>query len=274
MPSIKSDIMKKNILTSLLVLLLLPLLAAGQEKRPVIGISSDCSNGCVTLTETYTKAILQAGGIPVILTQAGDSLTAACLLDAVDGLIISGGEDVNPLLYNEQPHYSLGDVNSVRDRTEMLLLKVADSRKMPVLGICRGEQMVNVFYGGTLYQDLPTEYVDSPIRHMQSFSGTTPSHIIYIVPGSHLSTLLNGADSVFVNSFHHQAVKDTAPGFKVVAWAPDGVVEAIEGLPELNVIAVQFHPEYFAQHGDERWLPIFRDLTDRASAYSNLKALH
>ncbi len=263
--------MKKNIFTAFLLFLLLPLLAEAQENRPIIGISSDCENGKITVNETYTKAVLRAGGIPLVLPQVEDSLTAAVILQAVDGLILSGGEDINPLWYDAQPQYGLGEVNPTRDGSEMFWLKVAHNRKLPVLGICRGEQLINVFYGGTLYQDLPTEFKGNPINHSQSFDGTTPSHLIYIVKGSHFSRLLNERDSAYVNSFHHQAVKELAPGFKVVAQAPDGVVEGIEGLPDLNVIAVQFHPEFFAMQGDEQWLPVFRDLIARAAAYKDSK---
>ncbi len=259
--------MRKIIFTAFLFSLFLPLLVQAQGNRPVIGISSDCKNGKITLNETYIKAVLRAGGIPLVLPQVEDSLTAAAILQTVDGLILSGGEDVNPLLYGTQPQYGLSEVNPRRDASEILWLKVADSRKLPVLGICRGEQLINVFYGGTLYQDLPTQYEGNPISHSQSFGGTTPSHLIYIVKGSHLNRLLCGTDSVYVNSFHHQAIKELAPGFKVVAQAPDGVVEGIEGLPDLNVLAIQFHPEYFAQQGDEFWLPIFQDLLARATAY-------
>ncbi|MCD8309768.1 MAG: gamma-glutamyl-gamma-aminobutyrate hydrolase family protein [Prevotellaceae bacterium] len=259
--------MRRIKITALLLLLLLPLPALAQGNRPVIGISSDCKNGKLKLSETYTKAVLRAGGIPLVLPQVEDSLTATVVLEAVDGLILSGGEDINPLLYGEQPQYGLGDVNPARDLSELLWLKVAHARGLPVLGICRGQQFVNVFYGGTLYQDLPSQHEGNPLNHLQSFGGTEPSHLIYIVKGSHLSQLLAGVDSVFVNSFHHQAVKALAPGFRVAAQSPDGVVEAIEGLPGLNVVAVQFHPEFFAMKGDERWLPVFRDLVARAAAY-------
>ncbi len=261
--------MMKKIFITLFLFLLLSIQCEAQKSKPVIGISSDYVDNKNVVRETYTKAVLRAGGIPLILPQIEDSLTAEVVLNAIDGLILSGGEDVNPIIFGEQPHYALGQVNPVRDCSEMSLMKVAQNRNMPILGICRGMQLINVFYGGTLYQDIPTEFENNPICHSQSFNGSTPSHLVYITKGSYFSRLLKGADSIYVNSFHHQSLKKIAPHLKVVAVASDGVVEAVEGLPDLNVIGVQFHPEHFAMQGDERWMPIFLNLIERAETYRN-----
>ena len=235
-------------------------------QKPLIGISTgySASDNSASVRYTYVDAVVNAGGIPVLIPLAKDSLAAAEAIARVDGLILSGGEDVYPFFYGEEPAGALGGVNYERDLSDRWLLQSAVKMGKAVLGICRGEQLTNVTFGGTLYQDLPSQFPNRPVlQHGQRSSGTLPIHHVNVVKDSHLYEIM-GQEQLAVNSFHHQAVKDVAPDFKVVATAPDGVVEAIEGFPKYNILALQWHPEYFAQQGNKEWIKIFEDLVKRA----------
>lgn len=246
------------------VLMLCTGMSVWAQQKPLIGISTGFGDNTITVRYTYTEAVINAGGIPVLLPLAKDSLTAAETISRVDALILSGGEDVHPFNYGEEPAMALGGVNVARDKSDMWLLQSAAKLGKPVLGICRGEQLTNVIFGGTLYQDLPSQFPNKPVvQHNQKFGGAEPVHHVNVVKDSRLYEIL-GEEQVAVNSSHHQAVKDVAPDFKVVATAPDGVVEAIEGFPKYDILAVQWHPEYFAQQGNDFWIKLFQDLIIRA----------
>jgi len=219
------------------------------ESKPLVGISCSrtASNG-TSLAATYTKSIEMAGGIAVVLPTIDSEEAAADLVGALDGIIFSGGADINPSEYGETVFNETVHVDTLRDVSDLLLAKAAIASGKPILGICRGEQLMNVALGGTLYQDIPSQ-VGKEIFH-----GGGPLHKIAVEKGSFLYEIYK-TDTLTVNSFHHQCVKDLAPGLKVAAKAPDGVVEAYEGK---NVIAVQFHPEKMLYAGDETWLPLFR----------------
>jgi putative glutamine amidotransferase len=163
----------------------------------------------------------------------------ATALDGVAGLVLTGGEDVGPERYGAAPHPRLGDVDRDRDAAELALIAAARARRLPVLAICRGIQILNVAYGGTLYQDLGSEHPSS-IAH----EGDATRHAVRVEHGSLLARTL-GAGSAQVNSRHHQAIRDLAPGLKAVAWAEDGVIEAVEASePGATwTVAVQWHPE-------------------------------
>ncbi len=255
--------MKRGFILSLLMTLCC-LAALAQATKPIIGITTGFSNSMYTLRYTYIESVKQAGGIPLILPFVNELSEAAEFVARIDGLIVSGGADVNPFEYGEEPERALGSVDPDRDRAELLFIEAAKNANKPILGICRGHQIVNVAFGGSLIQDIGSG-VRGSIKHGQSQPGKYPSHSIKIDKDSHLYSLVK-VDSTTVNSFHHQAVKQVAPGFKVVATAPDGVVEAIEGFPTYDVNGVQFHPEYFvADNKDPMWLNLFSDLVDRAA---------
>jgi len=243
-------------------------------QKPLIGISTgySASDNSASVRFTYVDAVVNAGGIPVLIPLTRDSLAAAEVINKVDALILSGGEDVHPFFYGEESASALGGVNYERDLSDMWLLKTAVKLNKPVLSICRGEQLTNVTFGGTLYQDIPSQFPNRPtVQHGQRSNGTLPIHHVNVVKDSHLYEIMQ-QEQLAVNSFHHQAVKDVAPGFKVVATAPDGVIEAIEGFPKYNILAVQWHPEYFAQQGDKQWIKLFEDLVQRAGgSKSNIK---
>ena len=187
----------------------------------------------------------------MVLPIIDDQALAGSLLAKLDGIVFSGGPDVDPAEYGETVWNETVSIDAVRDRSDLLFARAALASGKPVLAICRGEQLMNVVLGGTLYQDIPTQ-VDTVIKH----SGF--DHRIGVEKGSVLYELF-GQDSMTVNSSHHQAVKDPAPGINITAHAPDGIVEAYE---YENVLAVQFHPERMVQT-DDSWLALFKYFVDR-----------
>ena len=238
-----------------LLLLAVAALQACGRHAPVIGISCGRSaSGASTLSSNYTEAVARAGGIPVIFPTVADPALAASLVKQVDGIVFSGGPDLDPSYYGETFWNETVEVDTLRDVSDLLLMREALASKKPVMAICRGEQLMNVVLGGSLYQDLPTQY-DTIVRHG---GGTT--HRIGVEKGSVLYELF-GEDSLTVNSFHHQAVKQVAPGVKVTAHAADGIVEAYEYGNQ--VIAFQFHPEGMART-DDAWLAPFRYFVKKA----------
>ena len=188
----------------------------------------------------YVRAVLAGGGAPSIIPPVAGPELAAALLDGLDALVLSGGADIDPRHYRAQPHQKLGAIEAERDASELALFAEAVRRAMPVLAICRGLQLVNVALGGTLWQDLPSELV----AHPQSGPRTERIHAVEVTAGSLLADAL-GTTSCRVNSFHHQAIRDHAPGLRTSAHAPDGVIEGIEGTGAQWLLGVQWHPEEF-----------------------------
>ena len=225
-------------------------------RAPLIGISGSYASegvGSTTLNTNYSQAISKAGGVPVVIPTLSSREEADAVLAKLDGIVFSGDEDLDPSFYGEEKLNATVFVDTVRDVSDVFLAKSALASKKPILAICRGEQLMNVVLGGSLYQDL-AEQMPENVGH----SGTT--HKILAEPGSLLAKLY-GTDSLEVNSSHHQAVKDVAPGLKVTAYSDDGIVEAYEGD---NLIAVQFHPEKLVRAGDNKWLEIFKVFIKKA----------
>ena len=234
----------------LLLLTVVALQACCRRVAPLIGISCGrTSSGASSLSTNYTDAVARAGGIPVILPTVDNRALAARLIEKVDGIIFSGGPDLDPSYYGETVWNETVQVDTLRDASDLLLMRAALASKKPVMCICRGEQLMNVVLGGSLYQDIPTQ-VDTLVAH-----GGGAWHKIGVEKESVLYRLF-GQDSLTVNSFHHQAVKRVAPGVRVTAYAPDGIVEAYEYGDRL--IAFQFHPEGMART-DDAWLALFHD---------------
>lgn len=195
-----------------------------------------------TLNRHYVESVVRAGGLPLLLPVFDDPSLAADTLDAVDALILTGGTDVDPALYGQPRHPSVTAVDPLRDRWEAALLAEARRRRMPVLAICRGCQIVNVALGGTLHQDLPSQK-PSPIRHVGAEgSMSVLTHGIRITAAESRLARVFGP-RVEVNSFHHQAVDTLAPGLTATAWSDDGVLEAFEAPGDDFLVGVQFHPE-------------------------------
>lgn len=241
---------------------------------PLIGLSASNSNGTNRLSGTYTDAIIKAGGIPVILPINTDPATIYNLVNKLDGLVLTGGADIHPDFYNEKPLPESLEMDSVRDDYELKLLKLASNRNIPILGICRGEQIINVAFGGTLYQDLPTQYKQSTIAHKQTEPREHATHNVNVVLGTQLADILGITDNIPVNSFHHQGVKNVAPGFKINAIAPDGLVEGIEAYPDRSILAVQWHPEAMVAGGDSLMTKLFDFIVREAGIYRKAKEIH
>ncbi|MBO6238792.1 MAG: gamma-glutamyl-gamma-aminobutyrate hydrolase family protein [Bacteroidales bacterium] len=235
-----------------LALVLLAACACGRVSAPLVGIScSQSGTRSDALSRNYSEAILRAGGTPVIIPTLTTEAEAERVLARLDGIVFSGGEDINPGWYGEEPLNETVEVNASRDRSDSLLARAALRSGKPVLAICRGEQLMNVILGGSLWQDIPTQLPDAHVHR-------GVSHRIGMT-GEGFLTRIYGPDSLEVNSRHHQAVKDPAPGIRVTARSDDGLVEAWE-TPQ--VWAVQFHPEAMLQD-DARWLALFEAYLDR-----------
>lgn len=239
----------------ILIFLALSLLAScSGEKAPLVGITcSRSASGATVLSPAYTGAVSKAGGVAMVLPTVGTRKEADALLKALDGVVFSGGEDVNPAWYGEEIWNETVEIDPVRDRSDSLLARAALDSGKPVLAICRGMQLMNVVMGGSLWQDIPSQ-VPETVGH-----GGGVVHKIGLETGSVLADIY-GPDSLAVNSFHHQAVKDPAPGFRVTARSAEGLAEAAESN---QVTGVQFHPEKMLRDGDERWLRLFQHFVNR-----------
>lgn len=208
--------------------------------------------------KTYVDAIMNAGGAPLLIPPVTDEPTLRALYERLDGLLLAGGGDIDPELYGAEPHEKIGPVDPLRDGAELPMARWAVADGKPVLGICRGIQVINVALGGTLYQDLPSQIGDA-VQHNLSYERedwTHMAHAITIAPGSRLAGLI-GVQTMTTNSLHHQAVRDIAPGLHAVAWAPDGVIEALEASTDQFLIGVQCHPEALQGEVDPRWQALF-----------------
>lgn len=208
------------------------------EKRPVIGITSSMSDTFIRMRRTYFDAIVDAGGIPMFMPHNAGAEDAAKFASLCDGFLFAGGDDVDPKHYGEEIKFDNVETTPLRDDFELALVGLIKDDCRPILGICRGEQILNVAFGGSLYQ-----HIDG---HRQDESGRKNLRLTRVLEGSFLHSIV-GESEIGVNSFHHQAVKDVAPGFVVSARAEDGTVEAIEPANRGGrfFLAVQWHPEYF-----------------------------
>lgn len=227
-----------------------------EQKLPIIGILANiekiekepfAGTERAVLHYSYIDAIAAAGGVPLLLPIVEDEASIQRQISSVDGLLLSGGYDVQPLLYGEEPHPALGFVYPKRDHYEIKALQAAYALQKPILGICRGLQLINVAFGGTLYQDVSQYTAASPLQHSQNTHGHYPSHTATVMQNTKLHAIVE-KKTLLVNSFHHQAVKEVAPTFCINATAPDGIIEGIEKTQYPFFIAVQWHPERMANH--------------------------
>ena len=219
----------------------------------VIGITP-----CNRLTD-YVEAIRRAGGDPRVL-----SVDEGPSLEGIDGVLMTGGGDVDPTHYHESRHPKTNEPDQARDAFEIALARLALQRNMPMLAVCRGLQVVNVAAGGTLIQDIPSE-VNRALDHQVDAPPSAIAHEVWVTPGSRLASMMEEqleGDVLHVNSRHHQAVAQPADGFDITATAPDGVVEAIERKNAPFCVGVQWHPENFWRTGEFR--PIFEEFVKAA----------
>lgn len=229
------------------------------ERKPLIGITPlwDEEKKSIWMLPGYPGGVQAAGGVPVILPFTDDEEVLGQLAEEIDGLLITGGQDVNPALYGAERHPKTDEGSTLLDRMEQILLEKMLEQDKPVLGICRGIQFLNVYFGGTLYQDIEDElkqehHQDHPYDHFW--------HLVDIVPGSPLSEIL-GKKDIEVNSIHHQAVRDVAPSLKIMATTEQGMVEGLYLPGKKYVLGIQWHPEYMYQT-DENSQKIFRSLVE------------
>ena len=256
------------------------------ERRPVIGITGNYEDLTCRLGQGYYKSVIEAGGVPVVIPPSADRHVLMTTLDHLDGLILSGGGDINPLWCGEEPVPQLHSINSERDLPELLITRLAYNRQLPILGICRGIQTLAMALGGKVCQDISLSPDPSPlgrggkVKHSQDADRSEPTHSVTIEEGSTLYNIYKehmlplqseGAGGrLFVNSFHHQAVGAPGDRFRVVATAPDGVIEAIESAEFKSILGVQWHPECLGADGQ----PLFRWLVGEARAYREAQSLH
>lgn len=269
------------------------------EHRPVIGITGNYADLTCKLGEGYYKQIVQAGGTPLIIPPLSQKEALLDTLDRIDGLLLSGGGDLNPLFMGEEPHPRLGGINSERDLPELLITRLAVNRQLPILGICRGMQVLTVALGGKVVQDIqalrdvaseskpkgPQTFTQSPppIKHSQDADRSEPTHSVTLDKGSTLYNIIYKGqfapftpwpvpypETMAVNSFHHQAVSEPGPHLRVAARAADGIVEAVESAEHKPFVGVQWHPECMGD--DQR--PLFSWLVAEARQYREVQQLH
>lgn len=219
----------------------------GMRVAPAVAVSSTADTRLggahrLRLNSTYIIALESAGLVPVVVPPLSSPEAARSILSRVDGIVLTGGEDVDPALYGQARHSKGGDPNRARDDTEIALVAAAREQHKPVLAICRGPQLLNVALGGTLYQDISSE-VPNALVHDAADHRASRVHDVEIVPGSRIAKAI-GATHISVNSLHHQSARDVATGLRITAWAPDGIIEGLESdSDEWWVMAVQWHPE-------------------------------
>lgn len=249
-------------------LILLPR-AAFSATVPLIALAAVWGNDQVeSLNHDYATSVYTAGGIPLVVPVTSNATLLDLLFERVDGALLPGGIDVSPLIYGQEPVPALGEVEPPLDDFQLKFIGAAVKAGIPLFGICRGIQIMNVYFGGTLYQDIPTTYSSglAPVKHQQSPTKKRyVSHKVSILNGTNLKSLL-GKGEVVTNSFHHQAVRDVAPGFRVTAVAQDGIIEGIEKIDDPRIYAVQWHPEGTVGAGDYAFLSLFQYLVDQARA--------
>jgi putative glutamine amidotransferase len=234
---------------------------------PLIGVSTSVTIGTsperAYVNATYLRAVQEAGGIPVLLPPHLDERSWKDLWVRLDGLLLTGGGDIDPARFGEAPHAKVYDVSAARDQLEIELTLAALERPAPLLAVCRGIQVLNVALGGTLWQDIPSE-PGSSIAHSQTEPRDQPTHPVSVSGETRLAEIL-GALELRVNSMHHQAIRQPGKGLREVAWAPDGIIEGVE-LPDARtlVVGVQWHPEELVMR-DPAARNLFRALVTAAT---------
>lgn len=246
------------------------------RRCPIIGITANYTDERLsTLAEGYYASVLAAGGSPVIIPPYANRDALVELLPTLDGLLLSGGADIDPRYMGEEPRYDLlHTINPTRDNQELMLTLLAVDLGLPILGICRGIQTLAAALGGSVHQDIYAALGDNLLNHDQAEERGVATHWVNIEEGSRLAEIF-GEKSLFVNTFHHQAVSRVPQGFAVSAVATDGVIEAMEATDGRSIIGVQWHPETFILKDDNRcMLPLFHWLVGEARLYQAAKDVH
>ena len=234
-------------------------------RKPIIGLTGNFDEQTCRLKDGYYKSVLRAGGVPVIIPPLADTDAIINTLEHIDGLLLTGGGDYNPLYAGEEPSPKLGGVNAERDLPELLITQLAYNRQIPLLGICRGIQTLAMALGGKVMQDISDV---AQIRHSQDADRSEPTHTVTVEPDSTLYNIYK-EDKLFVNSFHHQAVSDPGERFRVTGRSSDGIIESMESCEFKSILGVQWHPECM-----EEGAPIFSWLVREAAHYRQACDLH
>lgn len=232
--------------------------------QPVIGLTANYENIDATLRDRYYKQVIAAGGTPVIIPPVADSTVIINTLEHLDGLILTGGGDHNPLWMGEEPSPRLHNINQERDAAELMLVRLAFNRQIPMLGICRGIQTLAIALGGKVYQD-----IKQMVKHSQDADRSEPTHSVEIKKDSTLYHIYN-SEKILVNSFHHQAVSEPGRHMRIIAKSTDGIIEAIESNEYKQILGVQWHPEWLGEEGGK----IFQWLVNQAGNFHAAKQLH
>ena len=242
------------------------------ERRPVIGVSGshNAADRQFFVRINYMESVLRAGGIPVLLPEISDEETARQMLDGLDGLLLAGGDDVLPSYYGEETLPACGETDAMRDTFEMLIAPMAIEKKLPIMGICRGIQLLAVAMGGTLFQDIESQKGIEKAHHQQKPPYGEPVHAVNFVPGGLFERIV-GKTTVMANSMHHQAIKNPGPHLKVEGRSDDGIIEAVSCVDSDRIFAVQYHPEYLADHDPDAQC-LFDHFVALAKVYQKEKA--
>ena len=233
--------------------------------KPVIGLTPlyEEENRCLQMRADYMDAVQNAGGVPVILPLTDDSVVLQRAISLCNGILLTGGQDVAPELYGEHPLPECGKICPHRDRTDRIVFQYAMERDLPLLGICRGAQLINVLLGGKLWQDLPSQ-TRTPLTHRQQLPHDKPVHKVNLCPGTPLHKLIP-AGSLEVNSLHHQGIRLPAPGTTVMAKADDGLIEAFAVNGKSFIWGIQWHPERMFHAADHARI-LFQELVRRSES--------
>ncbi len=256
--------------------------------RPVIGIVTNFADQDVTIREVFHKQVIDAGGTPLLIPPTTDAQVIVNILNRIDGLLLTGGADVNPLWEGEEPIRNMGSINNKRDLSELLTTRLAYNRQIPIFAVCRGLQVLAIALGGKVQQHIYDPYIveeteekklarmksvttlrPAKLKHDQSASFSEPTHSIKIAPDSVLYSIYK-QEKIFVNSFHHQAVSMPGKRFKVTAYAPDGVIECMESAEFKPIMGVQWHPEWLEEDGQK----LFKWFVNEADSFRTAKQLH
>ena len=256
--------------------------------RPVIGIVTNFADQDVTIREVFHKQVIDAGGTPLLIPPTTDTQVIVNILNRIDGLLLTGGADVNPLWEGEEPIRNMGSINNKRDLSELLTTRLAYNRQIPIFAVCRGLQVLAIALGGKVQQHIYDPYIveeteekkltrmksvttlrPAKLKHDQSASFNEPTHSIKIAPDSVLYSIYK-QEKIFVNSFHHQAVSMPGKRFKVTAYAPDGVIECMESAEFKPIMGVQWHPEWLEEDGQK----LFKWFVNEADSFRTAQQLH
>jgi len=239
-----------------------PLIALSAGRRNLAADAGSLQTVLTGCDIQYAEAVVRAGGAPLIIPCVWESAALAAIIGRVDAILLTGGGDIAPMEFGEEPHPRTALQDPARDAIELELTRLAVERGLPLLGVCRGIQTLNVALGGTLIQDIPSQ-VDDALLHSARPVARTGIHSVTLEAGSLLERVMGGGP-LHVNSYHHQAVRDLGRGLKVNCTARDGVIEGVEAEDGQAILAVQFHPEELAAH-DARFQALFDWLIREAS---------